>query len=134
MTNPPPTEEPDSAEPDSEQPERKRPKYKYSKLYLRHQAVDHVSRDPNDVSVWPHRRLQNRAPATVYLLRAISRRLTDHKLNNGWSLRDIESLTHVNASSVSRLLHGETWGSVPIIAQLERELDIDLWGDEHRKR
>ena len=49
------------------------------------------------------------------------------------TLEKIEFLTHANMSAVSRLLRGDGWGSVPIIAQLERHLDIDLWGDEHRK-
>ena len=139
MTNQPPTEDPDPEEPDPEepdpeapdpeQPERKKTEPKFSKLHLLHQPVNHAVTD----GVWPNRELLSNAPAAAHLLRAIARRLAQHKLDNGWTLEKIESLTHANMSAVSRLLRGDGWGSVPIIAQLERHLDIDLWGDEHRK-
>ena len=57
-----------------------------------------------------------------------------HMDDKNMTLEDIESLTGVNVSSLSRLLRGESWGSVPIIAHLETHLDIDLWGNEHRRR
>ena len=47
-------------------------------------------------------------------------------------LEEIEELSNANKSSISRLLRGETWGTLPVIDGLERALDKDLWGDEHR--
>ena len=48
------------------------------------------------------------------------------------SLEEIEQLSGVNRSSLSRLLRGESWGTLPVIARLEQALGEDLWGDEHR--
>ena len=47
-------------------------------------------------------------------------------------LEEIEELSGVNKTSISRLLRGESWGTLPVIARLEQVLDKDLWGDEHR--
>ena len=46
--------------------------------------------------------------------------------------RSLEELSGVNRSSLSRLLRGESWGTLPVIARLEQALGKDLWGDEHR--
>ena len=134
VTNDPPAEdrdpeEPEPEEPEPEEPEPEEPEPKYSKLHLRRQPVDHAAHG----GVWPYRELLTTAPPAAHLLRGIARRLAQHQLDNDWTLEKIESLTHANVSSLSRLLRGEAWGSAPIIAQLERHLDIDLWGDEHRK-
>lgn len=126
MTNAPPTESP---EPEPNRPEPNRPEPKFSRLHLLNQPVGHAARG----GVWPHGGLISNRPAAAHLLRGIARRLHHHKTQQGLTLKGIESLTDVSAASLSRLLRGETWGSVPIIAQLERHLDIDLWGDDHRK-
>ena len=47
-------------------------------------------------------------------------------------LEKIEELSGVNKTSISRLLRGESWGTLPVIARLEQVLGEDLWGDEHR--
>ena len=128
MTNLPATEEPQPEEPEPQKSKPKKPDPKYKRLHLLNEPVAHAVDD----GVWPHRNLISTRPAAAYLLRGIARRLHHHKTEQGLSLARIESLTDVSVSSLSRLLRGEAWGSVPIIAQLERHLDIDLWGDEHR--
>ena len=44
----------------------------------------------------------------------------------------VAEISGANKSSISLLLRGETWGTLPVIARLERILDVDLWGQEHR--
>ena len=124
VTNPPP-----SQEPEPEEPEPKKPKPKYSRLHLLNQPIGHAATG----GTWPHRNLISTRPAAPHLLRAIAIRLLHDKNERGLSLKRIEAMTGVNVASLSRLLRGETWATVPIIAHLERGLDIDLWGDEHRK-
>ncbi len=51
----------------------------------------------------------------------------------GRTLREIEALYGINKSSLNKILRGEIWPSTPTIIRLERMLDTDLWGDEHRK-
>ena len=120
MTNPPP----------ADKPEPKRPEPKYSKLHLHHEPIGHASPGGK----WPDRGIKRHSPPAAYLLRGIALRLKKHMNDRNMTLEDIESLTGVNVSSLSRLLRGDSWGSVPIIAHLETHLDTDLWGNEHRRR
>ena len=40
--------------------------------------------------------------------------------------------THLN--TIANILKGKAWPDIDTIARLEKALDIDLWGDEHRSR
>ena len=48
------------------------------------------------------------------------------------AIEETEQLSGVSKNSLSRLLRGESWGTLPVIARLEQDLGADLWGDEHR--
>ena len=52
--------------------------------------------------------------------------------NGGLAISAVAEMSGVNKSSISVLLRGETWGTLPVIARLERILDVELWGQEHR--
>ena len=79
---------------------------------------------------WPEGRLRRSAPKEALLVQELVKRLKDAMGDRG--LEKIEELSGVNKSSISRLLRGESWGTLPVIARLEQVLGEDLWGDEHR--
>ena len=78
----------------------------------------------------PQGRLTPAAPKEARLVQELVKRLK-HAIADR-SLEEIEALSGVNKSSISRLLRGESWTTLPVIARLEQVLDTDLWGDEHR--
>ena len=85
----------------------------------------------------PHRRprlargrLTGKAPKEARLVQELVKRLKDAMGDRG--LEKIEEMSGVNKTSISRLLRGESWGTLPVIARLEQVLGEDLWGDEHR--
>ena len=85
---------------------------------------------PSRRRTWPEGRLADEAPGEARLVQELVKRLKAAMKDRG--LEEIEELSNVNKSSISRLLRGETWGTLPVIDGLERALDKDLWGDEHR--
>lgn len=102
------------------------PHGKYRRLKLRSQPKDHLTKG----HAWPHGRLTPAAPKEAHLVQELVKRLQDAVA--GRSLEEIEHLSGVNKTSISRLLRGESWGTLPVIARLEQVLHTDLWGDEHR--
>ena len=102
------------------------PASKYSRLGLRRQPKDHLIQG----HAWPEGRLTGKAPKEARLVQELVKRLKDAMGNRG--LEEIEDLSGVNKTSISRLLRGESWGTLPVIARLEQVLGEDLWGDEHR--
>ena len=74
--------------------------------------------------------LRCKAPDEARLVQELVKRLRDAMGDRG--LEKIEELSGVNKTSISRLLRGESWGTLPVIARLEQVLGEDLWGDEHR--
>lgn len=102
------------------------PESKYSRLRLRRQPKDHLT----EGHVWPEGRLTPRAPEEAMLVQELVKRLKAARGDRG--LEEVEELSGVNKSSISRLLRGESWGTLPVIARLEQVLDTDLWGEEHR--
>ena len=102
------------------------PATKYSLLGLRSQPKDHLIAG----HAWPHGRLTPAAPKEARLVQELVKRLQDAIA--GRSLEEVEALSGVNKSSISRLLRGESWTTLPVIARLEHALGKDLWGDEHR--
>ncbi len=105
---------------------RKGPESKYTLLGLHRQPKDHLA----EGHTWPEGRLTPKAPDEARLVQELVKRLK--AAMDGKGLEKIEELSGVNKSSISRLLRGETWGTLPVIARLEKALDKDLWGDEHR--
>lgn len=105
---------------------RSGPATKYSLLGLRSQPKDHLIAG----HAWPQGRLTPAAPKEARLVQELVKRLK-HAIADR-SLEEIETLSGVNKSSISRLLRGESWTTLPVIARLEQVLDTDLWGDEHR--
>ena len=79
---------------------------------------------------WPYGQLQDGAPPEALLAQALAQRL--HQQKTGQTLKDITERAGITTDALSRLLRGETWGTLPIIARLEKALDTNLWGDEHR--
>ena len=103
------------------------PSSKYSRLGLHRQPKDHLT----DGHTWPEGRLRRSAPKEALLVQELVKRLRDAMGDRG--LEEIEELSGVNKTSISRLLRGESWGTLPVIARLEQVLGENLWGDEHRK-
>ncbi len=102
------------------------PHGKYRRLKLRSQPKDHLIAG----HAWPHGRLTPAAPKEARLVQELVKRLKEAVADR--SLEEIEHLSGVNKTSISRLLRGESWGTLPVIARLEHILDTDLWGNEHR--
>ena len=102
------------------------PASKYRRLGLRSQPKDHLIYG----HAWPEGRLTPAAPKEARLVQELVKRLRNAMTDR--SLEEIEELSGVNRSSLSRLLRGESWGTLPVIARLEQALGEDLWGDEHR--
>ena len=102
------------------------PHGKYRRLKLRSQPKDHLTKG----HAWPHGRLTPTAPKEAHLVQELVKRLKEAIA--GRSLEEIEHQSGVNKTSISRLLRGESWGTLPVIARLEQVLDTDLWGNEHR--
>ena len=85
-----------------------------------------------DGAEWPTGLLRSNAPPTARLLKAIATRL--NQAIGDKSLREVAELCDVASQTVRNIRTGATWGDVTTIAQLERGLNIDLWGQEHRQR
>ena len=102
------------------------PTSKYSRLKLSRQPKDHLI----EGHAWPEGCLTDPPPKEALLVQELVRRLKDAMGDRG--LEKIEELSGVNKTSISRLLRGESWGTLPVIARLEQVLGEDLWGDEHR--
>ena len=79
---------------------------------------------------WPYGELQDGAPPEARLAQALAQRL--HQQKTGQKLKDIAERAGITTDALSRLPQGETWGTLPIIARLEKALEADLWGTEHR--
>ncbi|MDE0702059.1 MAG: helix-turn-helix transcriptional regulator [Acidimicrobiaceae bacterium] len=84
---------------------------------------------PNEI--WPNGKLDATAPPEAHLAKALAQRF--HSARARHTLKQIADQADISTDSLSRLLRGETWGTIPVIAQLETALDTDLWGDEHRQ-
>ena len=82
---------------------------------------------------WPHGELVSDAPPEARLALAVARRLADQITRQGLSLRDAERATGASVTALSNILHGNSWSDLPTIARIERGLDINLWGQEHRQ-
>lgn len=88
------------------------PESKYSRLGLRRQPKDHLT----EGHAWPEGRLEDDAPEEALLVQELVKRLRAAMGDRG--LEEIEALSGVNKTSISRLLRGESWGTLPVIARL----------------
>ena len=102
------------------------PASKYTRLGLLRQPKDHLIQG----HAWPEGRLSSDPPKEARLVQELVKRLKHAMGDRG--LEKIEKMSGVNKTSISRLLRGESWGTLPVIARLEQALGEDLWGDEHR--
>ena len=84
-----------------------------------------------DGAQWPTGHLRHNSPPVALLARAISERL--HDALKGRTAREIAELAGLSHQTVINVLNGNTWWDTITIARLERALDIELWGEEHRK-
>ena len=75
---------------------------------------------------------RDKEPPEALLARAISRRLPNALA--GRTAREIAELAGLSHQTVINVLDGATWWDAITIARLERALDTQLWGEEHRKR
>ena len=109
---------------------RQRPETsKYTRLGLDSTPRAHLRRG----HAWPDGELERGAPAEARLVQQIVVRLEKVMSDNGGlAISAVAEMSGVNKSSISVLLRGETWGTLPVIARLERILDVELWGQEHR--
>ena len=81
---------------------------------------------------WPGGRLRKDAPYEALLVQGISERLRICLKDR--SIVAIADMCGLSRSTVYNILNGNTWCDVPSIARLERVLDVELWGIEHRTR
>ena len=81
---------------------------------------------------WPDGRLRLLAPPEARLLKGIASRL--QKAVGDKSLRDVAKECGVAPQTVHNILAGTTWAHALSVARLERGLNADLWGREHRQK
>ena len=109
---------------------RQRPETsKYTRLGLDSTPRDHLRQG----HAWPDGELKRGAPPEARLVQQIVVRLEKVMSDKGdLAISAVAEMSGVNKSSISVLLRGETWGTLPVIARLERILNVELWGQEHR--
>ena len=94
----------------------------------------HAASRPSDHlapgQLWPYGQLEDDPPPEALLAQALAQRL--HQQKTGQKLKDIAERAGITTDALSRLLRGATWGTLPILARLERALNTELWGNEHR--
>ena len=81
---------------------------------------------------WPDGRLRLLAPPEARLLKGIASRLKEAVGDK--SLREVAKECGVAPQTVHNILAGTTWAHVLSVARLERGLNVNLWGGEHRKK
>ena len=81
---------------------------------------------------WPDGQLRLHAPPEARLLKGIASRLQEAVGDK--SLRDVAQECGVAPQTVHNILAGNTWAHVLSIARLERGLNANLWGKEHRQK
>ena len=95
----------------------------------------YVLKHPRDYlapgGAWPTGPFTGKLPPEARLARALAKRLDDARGKK--SRREVARLAKVDPQTVINVLDGRTWGDLVTIARLERGLETQLWGDEHRK-
>ena len=93
---------------------------------LHPQPRDYLTED----GTWPDGPLQADAPPEAHLAQAVAQRLRTAQGNQ--TLREVADRAGTSTRPIFDTLHGNRWGSLPIIARLENALNTNLWGNEHR--
>ena len=89
---------------------------------------------------WPHARISKGAPPSTELVQGIAHRLSEalkykSKHDPGRvTAREAAEAAGVSPATITNIINGITWPDADSIARLEKAFDIDLWGDEHRKK
>lgn len=81
---------------------------------------------------WPNGTPKKNAPPELLLLVGIANRLKAALASAQISGRQAAMDIGITPSTIYNILKGECWPELPTIAKLEKLLETDLWGDEHR--
>ena len=104
-----------------------RPMPKYPRLASR--PIDHFAKRQK----WPRGHMTSTAPMEAEMVRRIAERLHKYKREHYSTQKSMAKLSGVSPDALSRLMRGETWGTLSVIARLEDGLQIDLWCDKRHK-
>ena len=92
-----------------------------------------------DPTYWPEGNIKQGAPPSAALAKAIALRLSK-KLNykskarsQRTSARQTARRAGLSPRTITNIIEGTNWPDIDTIARLENALDMDLWGDEHRR-
>ena len=81
---------------------------------------------------WPGGSPKEDAPAEFYLAVGVRNRLKSALDEKKMSPNEAASAAGIASSTIYTILNGKNWPALNTIAKLERFLNTDLWGDEHR--
>ena len=73
------------------------------------------------------------APMEAEIIRRIAERLHKYKRENYTTQKSMAKRSGISPDALSRLMRGESWGTLSVIARLEKGLQIDLWCDKLHK-
>ena len=85
---------------------------------------------------WPTGPLKPDAPPSAAAARYLVRRLTYAMARQGRrpsTARAVAEAAGIAPATVTNILNGKSWCDIDTLARLERAVNINLWGDEHRK-
>ncbi|WP_419927239.1 helix-turn-helix domain-containing protein [Candidatus Poriferisocius sp.] len=87
---------------------------------------------------WHSASLSQQAPPSAALAQGIAKRLhqalaRNRADNSGpGSARKAAAASDLSITTITNILKGTVWPDMDTIARLEKALDADLWGEEHR--
>ena len=91
--------------------------------------IDHLAKR----QVWPEGRLKSNSPVEAEVIKRIAERLHKHKREHKYTQKKMAELGGVGEDALSRLMRGESWGTLSVISRLEKNLGIDLWCPKRHK-
>ena len=100
---------------------------KYPRLASR--PIDHFAKR----QTWPRGHMISTAPMEAEIIRRIAERLHKYKRENYTTQKSMAKRSGISPDALSRLMRGESWGTLSVIARLEKGLQIDLWCDKLHK-
>ena len=100
---------------------------KYPLLHSR--PIDHFAKRQK----WPTGHMKSNSPVEAEIIRRIAERLHKYKREHYSTQKSMAKLSGVSPDALSRLMRGETWGTLSVIARLENGLQIDLWCNKRHK-
>lgn len=96
---------------------------------LHKNPIDHLAKR----QAWPEGRLKSNSPETAEVIKRIAERLHKYQRDNNYTQKKMVELGGVGRDALSRLMRGKSWGTVYVIARLEKNLGIDLWCQKRHK-